>query len=226
MPGRSGTAKRPTNRKSKDTGGAQNERRTKILNAAAKVFAEKGFENATVRDIGDECGMVSGGLYYHFPSKDAMLHEILMGTMDRLLEEYSAVRDDEGDAETRLSRLFEVALQFIVDQPSAAHILQNEFERFKHLESFKPIYKRYSEIRKVWREVLEHGVSQGLLRGDVDLDLAYRVLMGAVLSTVHWFEPTGRYSIATIAKTHSAILIGGMAHPGASVERERARAGS
>jgi AcrR family transcriptional regulator len=211
---REATTKRTATRKqntAKDS--ASNERRAELLETAARVFAEKGFAHSTVRDIGDECGILSGSLYYHFTSKDAMLLEVLESALDRLLVEYTTVRDQAGGAEHRLARLFEVALQFIVHQPHAAMILQTEFERLKPLEIFAPLMQRHSEIRTVWLDVLRQGVDEGVLREDIEMDLAYRVLLGAVLSTVHWFDPTGHYSVETVAKTQTTILINGLARP-------------
>jgi AcrR family transcriptional regulator len=208
---RSGVARRSQAKQSSAAAGAAGARRAEILATAARVFAVKGFANSTVRDIGDDCGILSGSLYYYFASKDAMLLEILENAMEGLLAEYSAVRDGPSDAESKLVRLFEVALRFIVGQPHAALILQSEFHRIKQLDTFAPALARYNEIKLVWRTILEQGVAEDLLRADVELDLAYRVLMGAVLSTVHWFDPRGRYSIETVAKNYSAILIDGLA---------------
>ena len=52
-------------------------RRSEILHEAAKIIASKGYASATVRDIADASGILSGSLYHHFDSKDQMLVEIL-----------------------------------------------------------------------------------------------------------------------------------------------------
>ena len=52
-------------------------RREELLAIAAGLFAERGFKNTTVRDIADAAGILSGSLYHHFDSKEAMVDELL-----------------------------------------------------------------------------------------------------------------------------------------------------
>lgn len=191
--------------------GGDSTRRNEILATAARVIAEKGFASTTVRDIGDECGILSGSLYYHFSSKDAMLLEILEPTMDKLLAEYLAVKESTADARTRWKRLFEVALTFVASETDAAMILQNEFQRIKHLKPFKSLLTRYDEIREtVWQDVLEQGARDGLIRPDFDLDVAYRIIMGALLSSVYWLRSSGHYPVEEIAEMYTVLLIDGL----------------
>lgn len=61
-------------------------RREQILQEAARLFAERGFHGVGVDEIGAAVGISGPGLYRHFPGKDAMLAELLVGISERLLE--------------------------------------------------------------------------------------------------------------------------------------------
>jgi AcrR family transcriptional regulator len=61
-------------------------RREQILSTAADLFAERGFHGVSVADLGAACGISGPALYRHFPSKDAMLAEMLVSISDELLE--------------------------------------------------------------------------------------------------------------------------------------------
>ena len=61
-----------------------------------RLFAEKGFKNTTVRDIADAAGILSGSLYHHFDSKEAMVDELLDSFQTALWEEYDASRPPTG----------------------------------------------------------------------------------------------------------------------------------
>lgn len=60
-------------------------RREQILKEAARLFAERGFHGVGVDEIGAAVGISGPGLYRHFPGKDAMLAELLVGISERLL---------------------------------------------------------------------------------------------------------------------------------------------
>lgn len=51
--------------------------RERILEVAARLFSEQGFAGTSIRDIADELGVTKAALYYHFPSKDAILGELV-----------------------------------------------------------------------------------------------------------------------------------------------------
>jgi AcrR family transcriptional regulator len=60
-------------------------RREQILDTAARLFAERGFHGVSVADLGAACGISGPALYKHFPSKDAMLAEMLVNISEELL---------------------------------------------------------------------------------------------------------------------------------------------
>src|SRR5512141_343663 len=60
-------------------------RREQILDTAANLFAERGFHGVSVAELGAACGISGPALYKHFPSKDAMLAEMLVEISEELL---------------------------------------------------------------------------------------------------------------------------------------------
>lgn len=71
-------------------------RREQILDTAAALFAERGFHGVSVADLGAACGISGPALYKHFPSKDAMLADMLVSISEELLE-VGRQRDGEAD---------------------------------------------------------------------------------------------------------------------------------
>ncbi|MDH2412929.1 TetR/AcrR family transcriptional regulator [Nocardioides sp. CER19] len=62
-------------------------RRQQLLDTAADLFAARGFHGVSVADLGAACGISGPALYKHFPSKEALLAEMLVAISERLLEE-------------------------------------------------------------------------------------------------------------------------------------------
>src|SRR5688572_3272412 len=114
-------------------------RRDELLKIAARLFAEKGFKNTTVRDIADAAGILSGSLYHHFDSKESMVDEILSTFQAELFGEYDEILASDEDARTKLERAVRVSFEAIDQHPHEVAIYQNEadflgsFERFRYL---------------------------------------------------------------------------------------------
>src|SRR5271155_1146515 len=64
----------------------QDNRRGHLLDAAAKLFAERGFHATSMRDIAKAVGMLSGSIYYHFESKDEMLLAVYEQGVERMAQ--------------------------------------------------------------------------------------------------------------------------------------------
>ncbi|MGS0562549.1 TetR/AcrR family transcriptional regulator [Microbacterium aurugineum] len=81
------------------SGGRQeqsSERRDQIISIAARLIAKRGYSATTVRDIADEAGILSGSLYHHFSSKEAILQEILHSFMSGLLGRFEEIVAEGG----------------------------------------------------------------------------------------------------------------------------------
>src|SRR5216684_1668811 len=68
----------------------QDNRRVRLLDAAAKLFSERGFHGTSMRDIAKAVDMLSGSIYYHFDSKDEMLLAVYEEGMRRVAETVDA----------------------------------------------------------------------------------------------------------------------------------------
>jgi AcrR family transcriptional regulator len=87
-------------------------RREQILDAAAELFAAKGFHGVSVGELGKDCGITGPALYKHFPSKDAVLAEMLVSISERLLEEGRDRVARAGDARSALEALVACHIDF------------------------------------------------------------------------------------------------------------------
>src|SRR3546814_13386895 len=83
---------------------ADSARRREILDAAAEVFAATGVVAATVRDIGERAGLLSGSLYHHFSSKEEMVAEILLPVLRSPVAPSDAIPTDPRAPHTHLPR--------------------------------------------------------------------------------------------------------------------------
>src|SRR5271170_649366 len=88
----------------------KSDRRLQLLAAAERLFAERGFLAVRLEDIGAAAGVSGPAIYRHFPNKESLLVELLVGISARLLAGARAVTANSADAATALDGLIEFHL--------------------------------------------------------------------------------------------------------------------
>jgi AcrR family transcriptional regulator len=183
-------------------------RRDELLSIAANVFARQGVANATVRDIAEAAGILSGSLYHHFDSKDEMVREILEPVLEQLVRDYDAAIDNVDSVPEALRALLRVGFHFVSEHRNEATILQNDVAYLRDRFSF--VASLDERVGQRWIAALTRGVERGELRADLDLKLVYRMMMGSVQSAVRWLRPRGRYSADEVASQYADAYLGGL----------------
>ncbi len=184
---RTGSAKEPPAKKRSDEAAASN-RRADIIRVASELFAERGYRATTVRDIGDRVGMLSGSLYYHFKTKDEILHELMEAYEDDLLAHYALAVEESGDFRTTLRRLLRAGLQAVVNYPDETAILHAELKYFTTSGDFDYINKMMKRIEELYVSAIERGIAAGEIRPDVDPGMIYRMVMDVLKSASFWYD--------------------------------------
>ena len=185
-------------------------RRERILASAAKLFARKGVAATTVREIGDDVGILSGSLYHHFESKEAMVDEILSSYLEDLRNRYKQVLAHDGDPRARLRDLIVASLEVVVAHPHATEIYQNDANYLSQFERFGYLRSAGREVQNTWLEIINAGVARGAFRPDVDPAIAYRLMRDAVWMSVRWFRPTQEYPLTRLAEDCTTVFVDGI----------------
>ena len=186
------------------------DRRDAILAKAAALFASRGVAATTIRQIADEVGILSGSLYHHFESKEAIVDEIVSSYLEDLRNRYKRVLDREYDPRQRLYLLVMTSLQVAEAHPHATEIYQNDVNYLTQLERFSYLRNAGKEVQNTWLEVINAGVAQGVFRSDLDPKIVYRLMRDAVWLSVRWFKPSRNYSIAHLAEDCTSLFLNGL----------------
>ena len=164
-------------------------RRDELLAIAARLFAEKGFKNTTVRDIADAAGILSGSLYHHFDSKESMVDEILPTFQEELFAQYDEILASDDDARTKLERAVRVSFEAIDQHRHEVAIFQNEADYLRTFERFGYLADRNAAVAPGLADAAAEGVDTGVLRDDLDLELTYRFIRDTVWVAVSLVPP-------------------------------------
>lgn len=132
-------------------------RREQILKEAARLFAERGFHGVGVDEIGAAVGISGPGLYRHFPGKDAMLAELLVGISERLLaggqRRVSEDAAGDGSPEALLDALIEGHIDFALDDRPLITLHDRELDRLRDTDR-KRVRRLQREYVEVWVAVV------------------------------------------------------------------------
>ncbi|MDY6998527.1 MAG: TetR/AcrR family transcriptional regulator [Actinomycetota bacterium] len=175
------TATDATSRRSR----AKSDRRSQLIAAAERLIAENGYLAVRLEDIGAAAGVSGPAIYRHFPNKEALLTELLVGISTRLLAGATAVADSAADAETTLEALIDFHLDFALGESDLIRIQDRD------LGNLPPSAKR--QVRRAQRQYVEIWV-EVLRRRDPGLTESQARLMahatfGLLNSTAHSMKP-------------------------------------
>ncbi len=169
---------------------AQSSRRRRapeIIEAAARVFSERGFHGATTQDIADVLGIRQASLYYYFPSKEGALELVCLQGVGGFFEVAKAIASGPGTAADKLSRLIKSHLSPLVDRSDFVRVFLNERQHLP-AESRRRIGKWSRGLERVFEDVLKEGVRRGEFRSDLDTRLAALATLGMANAVANWFR--------------------------------------
>ncbi|MBX6770077.1 MAG: TetR/AcrR family transcriptional regulator, partial [Actinomadura rubrobrunea] len=179
-----------TRRRGRGSSALASERREHLIRLAADLFAEKGYQATTVRDIAKEAGILSGSLYHHFTSKESIVDEILSGFFDEVMSAYRAVIEEGLDPRETIAELVRIAFGTLEPHRAAITVMQNDWNYLKDRLDY--LTKAEDEVEKMWVDTIRAGQEQGLFRDDIDPKLTYRMIRDTIWVAVRWYRPGGR----------------------------------
>jgi TetR/AcrR family fatty acid metabolism transcriptional regulator len=156
---------------------AQAEKRQLLLDAAVRVFAEKGYHAARVGDIAEEAGVAYGLLYHYFRSKDEVLETIFRTTWTNMIGTVESIAETGEPARDQLRKVTEVILRTWRRDPDLVRVLVREVTRSPQLQ------RQVDEIAAALRSlqaIVESGQVAGEFRDDVDARLVSVIWYGAL----------------------------------------------
>ena len=163
----------------------KSDRRLQLLSAAERLFAERGFLAVRLEDIGAAAGVSGPAIYRHFPNKESLLVELLVGISTRLLAGARQVQTDSTDAAAALDGLIDFHLDFVFNEPDLIRIQDRDLAYLPQAAE-KQVRKSQRQYVEVWVGVLRE-LNPGL--AEADARLTAHAVFGLLNSTPHSMKP-------------------------------------
>jgi AcrR family transcriptional regulator len=172
-------------------------RREEILTAAASLFAQRGFHGVSIDDIGSAAGMSGPGIYRHFPSKEAVLAQMLLDISERLLDEGGRRAAAAADADEALDALLGWHVSFALGQPDLITVQGRELANVPEpaRRQIRRLQRLYVEEWVTVLSELSPNAAQASLRA------AVHAMFGLLNSTPHSASELPAEAVAELLRT-------------------------
>ncbi len=178
----------------------------RLIDAATRLFADKGYERVAVQEIVERAGVTKGAMYHYFGSKDDLLHEIY-GRLLRMQTE--RLEKIAGSAGPIAERLRDAAVDVIITSIENFDAAKVFFRSIDHLSAGKQKEVRAERRRyhEKFRDLVEEGQRGGDFRADVPADLAVHYFFGSLHHLGTWYRPDGEIPAGRLAEHYADLLI-------------------
>lgn len=187
------------------------QRKKDILFAAAQVFNDKGYHEATIEEIADKIQYTKGSIYYYVKSKQDLLYQCNRLTMDILNNNLDEIIDSLDGPEVKLRRIIKMHIKTGIDEFALmSTALQLEFALDE------PYKQEIIELRDTYERkiasVFEDGVAKSIFK-DMDIKITQFIILGAMNWMKRWYSRSGRRKADEIADMYCDYLIPPLLQP-------------
>ncbi len=155
------------------------DKHSKIIRAATKVFAKKGFFNARISDIAKEAKVADGTIYLYFNNKYDMLLSVFEEKIGKLVEQITTQIEKEDDPRRMLEIFIENHLREMKKNKNLAEVIQIELRQTnKIIKDYRN--NKFSEYLNIISTIIKKGQKEKVFRKDILPGIAKRAIFGAL----------------------------------------------
>lgn len=176
-----------------------------IRKAAVELIARYGYEAVSMRQLAAEVGVQAAALYRYFPTKEHLLHTLMLAHMEGLIAAWEAARPATRDPAARLAAFVRNHIRFHVERRHSTHVSNMELRSLSR-DRLSAILKLRNTYEKELRQILRDGAENGDFRID-DVGLTAMAIIQMITGVIVWFRPDERLSVGQVADTYHKMTM-------------------
>ncbi len=180
---------------------------TAVLSASSALFASKGYERATVRDVAQATGMSLAGLYYYFKGKEELLFQIQFRVFQSLCENLRKIMKKETDPPACLRCMIKMHFNYFIRHMDDLKVCSREIESLDG-----GFYQKVADKRKEYFDLTQsifEKISTTSGSSSADSRLAALYLFGTLNWIYQWYRPGRDPDAGEMASQLSGIYLNG-----------------
>jgi len=182
----------------------------RLLDAAAALFARKGFSATSTREIAAVLGIQKASLYYHIGSKEELLYAISKSSLEQIRSDVEGALQEAREPLERIGVLIGAHVESLLRDQERHRVAVGEMhllseERLGQVRLLRDAYENRV------RSVLQEAQGAGLLRADIHVKYLCLSLLGLMNRVEIWYRPSGPLSARAWGELLGAIFLTGAA---------------
>lgn len=177
-------------------------RRSELVDAAAGVFADRGYDSTSMQELSRQIGLAAGGIYHYFPSKERLLIGICDELVDPLLARALDELDEHETPKEQLRRLVRTWVLHVTGHRDHMLVFQQERHAIEHGEQWRGVREARKDFERLVEQVLARAAPE------LDRRIALSALLGMVNHTAQWFDHRGRLETSDVADGYVDLVLG------------------
>jgi AcrR family transcriptional regulator len=184
-------------------------RESQLLTIAGRLFARRGFEGTSLRDIAEEAKITKAALYYYFPNKDALYERIVVEGLQMLVDSISAEVARATTPTERVHAFMEASADFVDQHRDQWTAGSNAFWQGPQNERRMTALKLRDTYEKLLRQCITDGIVAGEFR-PVDAAMAGRFMLSGLTHLARWHKPEGRLTARQVMQQFVDMVLFGL----------------
>ncbi|WP_075995475.1 TetR/AcrR family transcriptional regulator [Salaquimonas pukyongi] len=182
----------------------------RVREAALRLFADKGYAAVSMREIAAEVGLQAGALYNHFPTKQAILVDLLETHMVDLIAAWEGRSHTFSDPVEALIGFVRFHIRYHLERQDAVFI---SYMELRNLE--RDGFERIEELRRVYegflRKIIQIGAAKRVF-AVADIPVAAMAVIAMLTGVNTWFRSGGRLKAVEIEEIYVKMVLGSLGH--------------
>lgn len=192
------------------TGQRSRRRRMELVDAAARIFQEKGYEAASIQDIAEALGILKGSIYYYIDSKEDLLFAVIQEVHETALANVDRLRQLDATPLAKIRMFVEMHIRLFTDNQVKVTVFFHDFrslagERRDYLVAERAAYPNYLH------ELIGAGQRDGTICPEIDAKLASFALLGMINWTYQWYPEESARAAAEVGAAFADLAVAALA---------------
>lgn len=184
-------------------------RREELLHVAAAVFAERGYQGATMREIARRWGVQQAALYYYFPSKEKILEAICGYAISQFIEEIAAIQRARLPVAEKIRRSVRAHVQPLIEDRFYVNAFLFQRRELRKATR-RPLDEQSRTYESLWAAMIEEGKRTGEIPPSLDTRVAVLAILGMCNTVARWSRAAAEVGVEQVAETFTRLVCLGL----------------